>query len=217
METEVQAKEIRSITMHRVMDTDPDLSYLGEYSDSPGEHAIDRRVAEPGDQACCKRCYWSIQYDEPGGWHHIHQNDEPYSETEEAEADHDAEPDSDYSGHGWDSHTYRYFNPVWENYTSCEPQDAAKYERADFERMEAYNRGEWQMVGVVAVAEIVVAGTIQFLRSGGLYGTESDSDPSYFAEIEIEEANQLTTILEELGFERTAIDEACADMTDATD
>lgn len=210
------SKEIRSITMHRVADTDPDLSYLGEYSDSPGEHAIDRRGAEPGDEACCKSCYWSIRYDEPGGWHHIHQDDEPYSETEEAEVEHDAEPDSDYRGHGWDSHTYRYFNPI-NTGEGCTDAERIEMQRADFERMEAYNNDGWGMVGVYAQAEIVVAGTIQEVHSGGLYGIESDSDESYFAEIEKEELSALVTILEELGFERTAIDEACADVVDASD
>jgi hypothetical protein len=63
----------------------------------------------------------------------------------------------------------------------------------------------------------MVADTIQEVRSGGLWGIESDSDQSYFAEIEKEELSSLVTILEELGFERTAIDEACADLTDASE
>lgn len=216
------SKEIRSIVMRRVGDSDPDLSYLGSYSNQAGPYSIDRRGPEPGDEASCKTCYWTIRYDEPGGWHHITQESEPYTETEEAEAGHDAEPDREYRGHGLESGSYVYFNPVWQNYADgkgnlADEKEDMRYMRQDFERMESYHRGEWGMVGVYARASITVAGIIQTVQSGGLWGIESDSDESYFAEIEAEQLSELVTVLEELGFERTAIDEACEDVTDASD
>lgn len=222
MATEVQAKEIRSITMHRVVDTDPDLSYLGSYSNSPGEHAIPTYGPEVGDSANCNWCGEEIRADDNGVggivWcHHFGStvcNDYPVGSVEDGDT---AEPDDDYRPRGYDSSKYRYFNPVWQNYAGESPEDIARYVRADFERMESYGNDGWGMVGVYAQAEIVVAGTIQEVHSGGLYGIESDSDESYFAEIEKEELSALVTILEELGFERTAIDEACADVVDASD
>src|SRR5437667_8923578 len=54
---------------------------------------------------------------------------------------------------------YRFFNP------------ATEYGELDYERMEDYNKNEWQMVGIYAVAEIrMPSGTVQTIRSGGLWG-----------------------------------------------
>lgn len=75
--------------------------------------------------------------------------------------------------------------------------------------------GDEGMVGIYAQAEIVVAGTIQEVCSGGLWGIESDSDDEYVTEVETEELGELTLILKELGFSQDAIEEAYADLTDA--
>ena len=69
----------------------------------------------------------------------------------------------------------------------------------DAARLEAFNRDEWTMVGVYATAEITVAGVVQTIRTGGLWGIESDSDPDYFATVGREELDQLAAMLEELG------------------
>lgn len=198
VDTATDGKEIRSVTMRRVGDSDPDLSYLGEYSDRPGEHAIDVFGPEPGDEATCYYCGEAITYiaEFGGAWGHV----VPLTNCAEPT------PDSDYEPRSYQAGKYRYFNPA-----------NPEYARADFERMERYNNDAWGMVGVYAQATVVVAGIIQTVQSGGLWGIESDSDESYFAEIEAEELSQLVAVLEELGFERTAIDEACADVTDATD
>lgn len=197
-------KEIRSITMHRVGDNDPDLSYLGEYSNSPGEHAIAVFGPEQGDETHCNLCEGSspILFHD-GEWHHGTFR----TILDDGDFDHDPVPNDDYhGGRAYEPGKYRYFNPA-----------NPEYGRADFERMEAYNNDGWGMVGVYAEASITVAGLIQTVQSGGLWGIESDSDPSYFAEIEKEQLSELVTVLEKLGFERTAIDEACVDVTDASD
>jgi hypothetical protein len=214
VDTATDGKEIRSITMRRVGDSDPDLSYLGEYSDSPGEHAINVFGPEQGDEAQCNLCDMEspILFHD-GEWHHgtfrVIRDEDDF--------DHDPVPDDNYcGGRSYQAGKYRYFNPS--SRADGLPEDeAATCRYADFQRMESYNQQEWQMVGVYAQASIVVAGIIQTVQSGGLWGIESDSDGSYFAEIEAEQLSELVTVLEELGFERTAIDEACADVTDASD
>lgn len=212
VDTPTDGKEIRSITMRRVGDSDPDLSYLGEYSNQAGPHAIATFGPEQGDEAVCYECAEAILFHD-GGWHH------GTFRTIEDEDDFDHAPEPDDNYHGGRSHkpgTYRYFNPS--SRSDGMPEDeAATCRYADFQRMEAYNNQQWGMVGVYAQAGIVVAGLTQTVQSGGLWGIESDSDESYFAEIEKEQLSELVTVLEELGFERTAIDEACEDVTDASD
>ena len=51
-------------------------------------------------------------------------------------------------------------------------------------------------------------GVRQTIRSGGLWGIESDSTPPYFADIGEEQLEELVEILLELGFTRDAIDAA---------
>jgi hypothetical protein len=212
VDTVTDGKEIRRVIMHRVGDSDPDLSYLGEYSNQAGPHAIATFGPEQGDEAICYECAEAILYHD-GEWHHGTFR----TIEDEDDFDHTPEPDDNY--HGGRAHQagkYRYFNPSNRG-EGLSDDEAATCRYADFQRMESYNEGQWSMVGVYAQASIVVAGIIQTVQSGGLWGIESDSDESYFAEIEKEELSELVTVLEELGFERTAIDEACEEVTDVSD
>ena len=71
--------------------------------------------------------------------------------------------------------------------------------------MEELNNGEWNFIGIQARAEIVLDGVCQTIRSGGLWGIESDSDDSYFQEVEQEELTSLRGILHTMGFSKRAI------------
>ena len=139
-------KRILSVTVHRAIDTDPDLSWIGEYSDHPGEDGktIDRQ--EVGD---------------------------------------------------WERGTYRYFIAAMsESDTGSEGSV-----KQDYARMQDYNRGDWCMMGVWVEAEVLLTGNAtQKIRSGGLWGIESDSDESYFAEVTQEELASLRTELKAIGF-----------------
>lgn len=109
------------------------------------------------------------------------------------------------SAHG----EYHCFNPNANNYAGCTDEECAKYCRQDYERAEALNRGEWQYVGISAKAVVVSAGgVIQALRSGGLWGIESDSDSDYLAEVARDELANLRTELEAFGFSARAINYA---------
>jgi hypothetical protein len=99
---------------------------------------------------------------------------------------------------------YRYFNPAMTGEETGNPNSPEE----DYARAEDYNRGGWCMTGVYAVAEVVIGGTIQRIRSGGLWGVESDSDNEYFAEIGREQLSELAEQLAALGFSRKAINAA---------
>jgi hypothetical protein len=79
----------------------------------------------------------------------------------------------------------------------------------DAQRLHDLNRGEWHYVGIIAKAEFQVGSSlVQTFRSGGLWGVESDSDESYFTQIEGEQLSELRDQLEAIGFKKRAIDYA---------
>lgn len=86
------------------------------------------------------------------------------------------------------------------------------YVAQDFDRMESLYAGNWSYIGIRAEAKIVVNGTIQTISSGGLWGIESDSDESHFAEVGADELADLRTTLHEMGFSKRAIASACKDI-----
>lgn len=139
------SKKILSINFVKDVDECPDLSDLGEYSNEPAEHCIDRK--ECGD---------------------------------------------------WRQREYRYFN------LGCGDPE---YLEQDYQRMKNYNQNNWCMLHCYMQANIVIGDTLQTIRSGGLGGIESDSDDSYFAEIQEEEFQELKSILLELGFTEAEIDQ----------
>jgi hypothetical protein len=99
----------------------------------------------------------------------------------------------------------RYFNVAM----SAEETGNPKSVEQDYQRAEAYNRGEWCMVGVWAEATVQLTGdTIQRIRSGGLWGIESDSGEEYFEEVAQEELAALRAELLAVGFTSRAIDVA---------
>jgi hypothetical protein len=66
-------------------------------------------------------------------------------------------------------------------------------------RLKAYHRGDFSFIGVMAEIEITVNGVTQHLSSAGLWGIESDSDPSYIETVKKEETLALVEIMKELG------------------
>jgi hypothetical protein len=144
---------ILSVRVKREVDTDPDLSYLGEYSRTAGPNAIDRQ--ERGDMA-----------------------------------------------HG----ELRYFNAAMSGEETGNPESPEQ----DYQRCEDYNRQGWCMLGITAVAKVVVNGVIQTVTSGGLWGIESDGGEEYFREVADEELAELRDILVALGFDESTVMDATA-------
>jgi len=106
---------------------------------------------------------------------------------------------------GKDGRHFPYFNPTMTAEQTGNPDSPQQ----DFERMEAYNRGDWYIMGIIAKATIkTVSGLLQTIRSSGLWGVESDSDKSYLREVACEELAGLANELESLGFGNAAIGRA---------
>lgn len=104
---------------------------------------------------------------------------------------------------------FRYFTPAM---TGEETGNTDSPEQ-DYQRMEAYKRGEWWMVGIYAVAEIRgESGVRQYIQSGGLWGIESDSDKSYLESVAREELEALRDELLSLGFSARSIKSALSDV-----
>lgn len=91
---------------------------------------------------------------------------------------------------------FRYFTPAMTGEQTGNPESPEQ----DYRRMEAFTRGDWSMHGIRACAEIVAAGTTQTICSAGLWGIESDSDPSYFTDVAGEQLEELYAILRDFGF-----------------
>jgi hypothetical protein len=126
----------------------------------------------------------------------------------------------------------RYFNPSF-NYVDKNgkalpentPEEVRKYTRQDYDRMESLNAGNWYFLGISAEAEIGIPDTyrrvhpldpgsmtLQRITSGGLWGIESDSNKSDFAEVEQEQLSELRAQLKALGFSSRAISMAFKNM-----
>lgn len=78
--------------------------------------------------------------------------------------------------------------------------DASYLEQDEFEdRLEAYKRGDFSFLSAHAEAEVIVEEISQTLRSGGLYGIESDSEDEYIDEIAAQEWGALRGVLKTVG------------------
>lgn len=187
-----QAKRILTVVVKRMIDTDPDTRWMGEYSSNPTSFAsIDREH----DSDCPQ--FWANGTDEDGEIR-----------------------DCNCSGGNRERNEYQYFNPSFNyvdkhgNPTGNLPEDEVrKYTRQDYERMESLQRGNWSFIGIRAEATVQLTGDLtQHLSSGGLWGIESDSDKSYFSEVEQEQLAELREELHAAGFSKRAISAAFRDV-----
>jgi hypothetical protein len=214
------SKRIAQITIKRMMDSDPDTSYLGEYSDrAKTDYAIDRKHStdcqslELNHEQAVNQLERVIAYLET-----VRQLGQPPENIYWAAADEaqdvlvglqDELQECDCSGGDMERGEYRYFNGNVENYKGESPEQIREYVLRDYERMERLHRGDWCYIGIRAEAEVLIPSNghsiVQEITSGGLWGVESDSDASYFKEIEDEELSELRKQLYALGFSKRAI------------
>jgi hypothetical protein len=170
-------KRILSVTVRRLLDTDSDTSYLGEYgSRAESEYAIDRAHSEDcasvrEDVKAAKQTLEHVQQT-VGDLHNAilaqyngtlanakldaekDALDEAYDEVGEL-IDSMDECDCSFSGH-WNNREYRYFNPNHENYKGLPEEEIRKYCRQDFDRMESLSNGNWYYIGIRAEARVFV-------------------------------------------------------------
>jgi hypothetical protein len=93
-----------------------------------------------------------------------------------------------------------YLEHTASNYAGCTPDEIAKYVAQDRDRLAAYHRGDWHMIGIRAVATIWISrpgySTCYTLESPGVWGIESDSGEDYLNEVYQEECAQLRDDIE---------------------
>ncbi len=155
--------EIRKTVEH---DDDPDLSYLGEFSNSPNVDAIPH-----GFQHCCN-CREGIELvpandDETGA---LWQHDTGAVPCDLADHENYDPDDPPLATPALESRTYEWFNP------------ATEYGAQDYTRMASYGI-YWWTVGVVV--KVTLTDDNGFSREfvSGLWGIESDSDPTYIEDV----------------------------------
>lgn len=88
-------------------------------------------------------------------------------------------------------------------YKGVPVKEAAKYREEDQKRIESYGR-DWWMTGIWAEAQVVVDSVVQTIRSGGIWGIESDSHEGYPKEVALEEVSALKDILKKMGFKNVS-------------
>jgi hypothetical protein len=222
------AKRILAVKLIRVCDTDADTSYYGEYARSASsEFSIDRAHAEdcaslfPLTSAAVDTLNHAIEYlntiDSENEDSDIYAAEAIFSDLiSEWE-----EPDCNCNGGDMLQNEYQFFNPSF-NYVDKQgkllpdntAEEVRKYVRQDYEHMESLNRGDWGFMGIHAEAEIQIGcflgttGVIQTIRSGGLWGIESDSCESDLKSTEQEELAALRQELRAIGFSTRAISTA---------
>ena len=77
--------------------------------------------------------------------------------------------------------------------------------RKDLQEDYQYDAG---FIGVIAKCEIVIGSTVQIIRSGGLWGIESDAGREYLESVAVDELGELHDQLTALGIGGRAIEYA---------
>lgn len=192
--------KISSVSIVHKIDESPDLSHLGEYSEAPSQKYITVDHRETGDHERGHYEYWiSSQYRD---WlsHRRSNGSFPRSIRNQIlqswkHVDRDTLREMARSTGG--------------DLALAIATKEREYAMADYARHEAYNRSEWECIGIYATAEITTpSGTRQTIRSAGLWGIETDSEPSYFLEVAKEELDALRAELESFGFSKRQINAA---------
>jgi hypothetical protein len=186
--------KIAKVYIEHVVDDSADTSCLGHYTDSPKE------VAEACGYAIVRE-YGKFVVDIDEDTEKIHLNGNEYRYFIPAQhVPHDPK--------NWDHVSEEDKNKCIAEHGSLKETDEY-YAMMDYERMERLEDGDWCYIGIVAMAEIVgESDVIQTIRSGGVYGIESDSDKEYLIEVEQQELIALSGELIDLGIEEDEIDEA---------
>lgn len=195
MSTTKDSKRILSVTVSRIADYDADTRDLGVFSDTPEAYAIVHQGEYAGRFADTLPC----GCDHPDMRH--------YEDGDDAGKCMDCDCEEfdrvEVSG---DSRVFKYFNGPVENYEGEDAADIRKYCQQDYERMKGLDSGEWNYIGIKAKAQVQLTGDlVQTLTSGGIWGIESDGDPSDFRSIESEQTDELKAELHAIGFSKRAI------------
>jgi hypothetical protein len=218
MEVKVMEKaRIEIIKVQHILDSDPDTSFIGEYTDKADEWNI------------CRHC-GEYLFDAEAGNRKVEDLENEVHELQDALN----EFSSGEKGNGYIktknkilelekeiksielhdcysySREYDYFRP----YSGGEEEgteEYIKYGKQDFKRMEEYTRGEWCFIGINAYAEVSYSigngnRRLETFTSSGLWGIESDSG-EYLEEVAEEELTDLKSHLEQFNVNISDFDE----------
>jgi hypothetical protein len=177
-------RKIFEVSICHIVDTYPDTSCLGEYTDELTDGIIVRR-----DNEFYEKLPREMERDNDGRF--IGKGDfiEPLPEQ---------------------LREFRGFKP-YAGGEKIGTKEYYKYGMRDYERMEGLNNGNWYYIGIMAKAKIGISfdGGLTYkideITSGGLWGIESDSDKKYIKEVENEELQDLKRTLAAYGFGRSVI------------
>lgn len=200
--------KIESIQVFADYDESPDTSFMGEYTTKAADWSIDRRK----NDFVFKLRQRERIIETLNEW--IENECENPRITPEVIAHYKKRvekiecsfPDDCYI----DRNSYEYFKP----YAGGEKPGTAdyrKYAMQDYARMESLNNGNWQYIGIIAKAKILIPSNIpesaqyQTISSGGLWGIESDGGKEYLDDIITEELAGLAGQLEALGIGKRSI------------
>lgn len=204
-------KILRIVIQHEV-DEYPDTSWLGEYTDKPERWNIIRSTGEYVDKVWRRDALLYKIVDE------IERCEDEIKDISTkrtvkrlARLNYWLKKVQDSGNNELPEHSreYRYFKP----YGGGEPEGSKLYQQyglQDFNRMESLSNGHWNFIGIIAKAEIQLADSdiIQTIRSGGLWGIESDSGNEYIEQVEREQLEELAFELEKIGHGKRAIEYA---------
>lgn len=233
-------KRIHRVTIKRLYDESPDLSWLGEYgSRAESEFSIDRAHDLDCPQQAFNRPNDTIEQVERVLEYIFNRRNELTNASEDvplfdwydsgadfiSELQDEIQEDANActcGGQFVERNSYQYFNPCHENYKGLDRAEIIKYCLQDFARAESGNRGDWCMIGIRAEGKYSLTNDpgwhlIQTLTSGGLWGIESDSGNDYLESIEQEELAELRAQLTALGFSKRAISTAFKSIEESGD
>ena len=192
-----------------ILDTDPDLSYLGEYTNDIGPGVI---VREHGE--FYERIKTGMERDYNGRF--IGKLPPEYSNLYGRDQLPGFKPSSNHIPHdpkNWSHVPRKNKSEVIRKYGSLKNADYV-YALEDYRRMEDYNNNHWCCIGIRVETTIETSENdfkdrlINEVSSGGLWGIESDSGEDHFREIEGEEKEELKGILLAMGFQESEIEES---------
>jgi len=196
---------IEQVRIKRMIDNDPDTSYLGRYTDDIGPGVVIRKYDE-----FYERIPTEMERDSNGRFIGKEEPDIPLYSNEYVgfrPANHiPHNPDN------WKHVSRADKKAVREKFGSLKKADYA-YALEDYNRFEGLTRGDWYYIGIEvdATVSISVAGRCLnsiVVQSGGLWGIESDSGDVEINDIISDEKESLRKELQSMGFPDDQIDAA---------
>jgi hypothetical protein len=221
-----ESKRIDTIKIKRMIDESPDTSWLGEFSDTPGDYAIVARGQHEGTFLDDLPCECDHAEDEHGQCDDVKNcacEDEPGKcHVQGCDC-------TDFDQVGIErGRTFRFFNagtvetfkasddPTVDNQAALSQhrKDMRINAEQDYKRMRGLVNGDYCFIGITAEARVLIPAQpqghsiAQTITSGGLWGIESDSDADYLTGIEKEQTDELREQLHAVGFSKRAISAA---------